>query len=151
MSHSLIQVLTWIFLALLWIFFIRAIRAVWVEVRQQRKALEEAADRLNRASGSRLAPLKLRIIDPEDLAGTSFEIVDNATIGRANTCTIPIDFDDFSSSVHARIFVKDDKLWIEDLQSTNGTFVNEKEVSRPTSIERGDIVQVGNTVFEVYR
>jgi pSer/pThr/pTyr-binding forkhead associated (FHA) protein len=151
MSHSLIQVLTWIFLAVLWIFFIRAIRIVWVEVKQQRKALEDAADRLAKASGSRLAPLKFRIIDPEDLAGTSFELVDNATIGRSNTCTIPIGFDDFSSAVHARIFVKDDKLLIEDLQSTNGTFVNEKEVVRPTSIERGDIVQVGNTIFEVYR
>ncbi len=122
-----------------------------MEVRHQKISLQEAADEVKASSGSTLSPLKLKIIDPEDLAGRSFEITDETTIGRSPGCGVPIDFDDFSSSIHARMFVKDSKLWIEDLGSTNGTFVNEREVLRPVMVKRGDIIQVGNTLFEVYR
>ncbi len=151
MPPALIHALTWIFLGLLWLFFLRAIRAVWVEVRQQRRSFEEAAEEVKKASGSNLSPLKLRIVEPQDIAGTSYELKEETTIGRSPGCGVPIEFDDFASGIHARIFVRDNKLWIEDLESTNGTFLNEREVLRPVQLKRGDIVQAGNTLFEVYR
>jgi pSer/pThr/pTyr-binding forkhead associated (FHA) protein len=70
------------------------------------------------------------------------------TIGRAAGCNIVID-DHFVSSVHTRIFQRDDTWMIEDLGSTNGTYLNRRKVTGPSVIHKGDQVQVGNVVLEV--
>lgn len=49
---------------------------------------------------------------------------------------------------HARLFVRDDAYYIEDLGSTNGTFVNEVEIARPTQLRNGDLVRCGGAVFK---
>jgi pSer/pThr/pTyr-binding forkhead associated (FHA) protein len=59
--------------------------------------------------------------------------------------------DTFVSQLHARLFAREDKLYLEDLGSTNGTTLNRKPVSAPVEIRRGDRIQVGKTVFEVVR
>ncbi len=53
--------------------------------------------------------------------------------------------------LHARLFRRDGRLWVEDLGSTNGTFVNRKKVAAPVALRRGDRLQVGTTVLEVTR
>jgi pSer/pThr/pTyr-binding forkhead associated (FHA) protein len=62
---------------------------------------------------------------------------------------VPIDYDTYSSSLHARLFRLDGDLWAEDLGSTNGTWVNTVRIDERTRLEKGDLVQVGGTVFEV--
>ena len=65
---------------------------------------------------------------------------------------MPLAFDTFVSQVHARAFDRDGTLWVEDLGSRNGTFVNGEQVHEPTQVcARATRVQVGETVLEVDR
>jgi pSer/pThr/pTyr-binding forkhead associated (FHA) protein len=59
--------------------------------------------------------------------------------------------DTFVSQVHARVSERDGTLWVEDVGSTNGTFVNEKRIDNPVKLKRGDLVRVGETVLQAER
>ena len=65
--------------------------------------------------------------------------------------SIDLAFDTFVSQVHARAFDRDGALWVEDLGSRNGTFVNEQPVHEPTYAGKGARIRVGETVLEVDR
>ena len=64
-----------------------------------------------------------RVIDPPQRRGRVFELGDEVTVGRSPGCAVPLDDDTFASSIHARVFRRSGELWIEDLGSTNGTFL----------------------------
>jgi pSer/pThr/pTyr-binding forkhead associated (FHA) protein len=53
--------------------------------------------------------------------------------------------------LHARLFRHNDQLWVEDLGSTNGTYVNSEKISQAIRLGKGDQLQIGATVFEVTR
>ena len=72
------------------------------------------------------------------------------TIGRSDACDLRVD-DTYLSSRHARVANDDGDLSIEDLGSTNGTYVNQELVRGRVHLERGDVVQVGGALFEVVR
>jgi pSer/pThr/pTyr-binding forkhead associated (FHA) protein len=91
----------------------------------------------------------VRIVEPAERQGQEFELGDELTIGRAAGCRVSIPEDTFISQVHARVFRRDGDLWLEDLGSTNGTLLNDKRVSAPVVIRRGDYLKVGKTVLEV--
>ena len=59
--------------------------------------------------------------------------------------------DQFVSTVHARVFRRGDEVFVEDLGSRNGTFVNGQQVDGTTRLRRGDRVQFGQTVAELLR
>ncbi len=59
--------------------------------------------------------------------------------------------DTFTSSVHARVYRRNGELWLEDLGSTNGTWLNDARVSEPERLQRGDHVKIGSTILEVAR
>jgi pSer/pThr/pTyr-binding forkhead associated (FHA) protein len=69
-------------------------------------------------------------------------------VGRAAGCQITLD-DDYASQLHARIFRRDGTLYIEDLGSTNGTYLNTRKVSAPMALKRGDRLKIGATVMEL--
>ena len=69
-------------------------------------------------------------------------------VGRSPDADITID-DPYSSEFHARVGLQDDKVVVHDLGSTNGTYVNGRRVTSPTSVTRGDTVQIGKTALEV--
>lgn len=144
---------------LIWLFFLRVIRAVWVEVRppRQRDQVAVAAPVPGVATGTPKAPgrgrsqrLNLRVVEPEAERGEVFELPDEVTVGRAAGCGVRVT-DSYTSNLHARVYRRDGVLWIEDLGSTNGTWVNAERVVSPVRLGRGDLVQVGGTVFEVQR
>ena len=136
---------------LLWLFFMWVVRAVWVEVRplKRRRRRGRDADPVTSGKGGRGRHLQLHVIRPEDQAGRVYEIGDEVTVGRAPGCGVPIEYDTYSSNLHARLFRLDGNLWAEDLGSTNGTWVNTVRLTERTKLEKGDLLQVGGTVFEV--
>lgn len=69
-------------------------------------------------------------------------------IGRSPDADIQIS-DPYSSEFHARVGIQDGQVVVHDLGSTNGTYVNGRRVTSPTSVSRGDTVQIGKTILEV--
>ena len=136
---------------LLWLFFMWVVRAVWVEVKPLKRRRRRGDDADPVVDGRRRGAkqLRLHVIRPEDQAGRTYDIGDEVTVGRAPGCGVPIDYDTYSSSLHARLFRLDGQLWAEDLGSTNGTWVNTVRIDDRTRLEKGDLLQVGGTVFEV--
>ena len=70
------------------------------------------------------------------------------TLGRAAGCQVTID-DTYASQLHARVFQRDGQIFVEDIGSTNGTYLNRKKVTGPMVVQRGDQLQIGNTVLEL--
>lgn len=70
-------------------------------------------------------------------------------IGRGKLAQIRLQHDESVSNIHARIFRKEEKWWVEDLQSTNGTFLNEEPIVTPTIIVAGDQITCGKTTIEI--
>ena len=78
--------------------------------------------------------------------GTEFDIGDSATMGRAPSSEIPIE-DPFASSAHARIFPRGQFMYIEDMGSTNGTYLNGRQLRRPEQLKTADTVRIGETEY----
>ena len=148
--HALLEILKYFLLALLWLFFVYATRIVWVELRRSRSDGSPAPDAPPVAS-DRAVPLRLRVLDPPHRRGRVFEVGDEVTLGRSPGCAVYLDDDTFTSSVHARVYRRFGELWLEDLQSTNGTFLNDEKLEEPTRIQRGDRIKIGSTILEVAR
>lgn len=90
----------------------------------------------------------LVVLAPPELLGRRYQLAQELTLGRAAGCQITLD-DTYVSQLHARIFRAEDVLYVEDLGSTNGTYLNRNKVSGPLLLEVGDQVQVGSTIFEL--
>ena len=153
MPDQLLNLLKLFLLLLLYLFFLRVVRAVWTEVTPP-KAVESPAkpkrDRAaRRASGTRKhGPLVLRLVAPPELKGRSFPLGEEVTVGRAAGCQVTID-DTYASQLHARVFLREGQVFVEDLGSTNGTYLNRRKVTGPMQLQRGDKLQIGNTVLEL--
>jgi hypothetical protein len=94
--------------------------------------------------------LALEFIEPLDHAGERIEVDVAVTIGRSADCDLQV-ADTYLSSRHARLANDNGDLTIEDLGSTNGTYVNQELIQGRLLLEKGDIVQVGGVLFEVVR
>lgn len=125
------------------LFFLRILRVASV---QSRPVDTESAGGRRRRSGR----LALEYIEPLDLAGERVEVDLAVTIGRSADCDLQI-ADTYLSSRHARLANDNGDLTIEDLGSTNGTYVNQELIQGRLLLEKGDIVQVGGVLFEVVR
>ncbi len=157
MSDQLLFVLKLCLLALLYLFFFRVVRAVWAELRTPSPAAGVPAavapstprrrDRRAQAKAAK-AQRQLVVVEPLAQAGRSYALDNEASIGRAAGCQITLD-DTYSSQIHARVFTRDDQWLVEDLGSTNGTWLNRHKVSGPMVLQRGDRLQIGNTVMEL--
>ena len=91
------------------------------------------------------------VVSEGPLRGTTLPLSSSAIlIGRAPSCTLVLD-DDYSSSRHARIFPSGDQWILEDLGSTNGTFIGAQRVTTPTPLVPGVQVRIGQSVVELQR
>jgi len=101
----------------------------------------------SRASGRRV-PTTLTVTEGS-LAGTTLTLMDNGVLlGRNPECTLVLD-DDFASGRHARIFRRDGSWFVEDLGSTNGTYLASRKLTAPMPVEVGSTLRIGKTVFEL--
>jgi FHA domain len=125
------------------LFFARVLRVAMV---QAKPVDGEATTRRRRRSRS----LGLEFIEPADQRGERIDVDVAVVIGRSSECDIFL-HDNYLSSRHARVANDDGDLSVEDLGSTNGTYVNQQLVRGRVTLEKGDIVQVGGVLFEVVR
>ncbi|MDQ2728476.1 MAG: FHA domain-containing protein, partial [Actinomycetota bacterium] len=94
---------------------------------------------------------QLEISDPPERAGQRFDLGSELTVGRAPGCGVSLPEDTFVSQLHARVFRRDGELFVEDLGSTNGTFVNDNKVSAPVALRDGDRLKTGRTTMVLAR
>jgi pSer/pThr/pTyr-binding forkhead associated (FHA) protein len=146
-------------LALLWLFVFAALRVIRLDVYGPRvpKASRPAAQpapakpAARPASKGRSKLPRHLVISAGSLAGTTIEL-DEApvTIGRAPESTLVLT-DDYASSHHARLVPRDGQWLVEDLGSTNGTYLDKTKVTAPTPVPPGAKVRIGKTVLELRR
>lgn len=163
MAAPLLTVLKYFLLALLWLFFLRVLRAVWTEVRHQNARTPPAPVHAPAASPGPAWPpppraeswpdssLNLSVVEPAEHRGRTFPLSEEVTVGRSPGCGVALPDDSFTSSLHARLWRQDGQVWVEDLGSTNGTYLNRRKLTAPARLSRGDRLQVGHTVMEVGR
>lgn len=78
--------------------------------------------------------------------GERVDVGDGITLGRSPTADLQID-DPFASSAHARIFLRGEFMYIEDMGSTNGTFLNGRQLHKPEQLKVADIIRIGDTEY----
>ena len=157
------------FLAVLWLFVIAAVGVVRTDLfgnaassvssrrqaRKQRQARPRPAQppkppRPQRSRNPRSAPQQL-LVTAGVLAGTTLGLTDQQiTIGRADDATLVL-ADDYASTRHARLFPQDGQWLVEDLGSTNGTYLDRQKVTQPTPVPIGVPIRIGKTVLELRR
>ncbi len=113
-------------------------------------APEAPPTRTPRSARSGSGPRRL-VVTEGPLRGTIVPLGTSAVlIGRAPSNTLVLD-DDYSSSRHARVFPQDGQWFVEDLGSTNGTFVADQRVESAVPLPTGTPVRVGQSVLELQR
>jgi hypothetical protein len=136
------------FLVLLYLFIWRIVRTASRDLRlpQESFILAPSAGGVQSARpGPRTG--RLIVVKSPDLGdGEQFEL-DSAqlTIGRGRQNDISIGSDEYASARHARFEPRQDGVWVQDLGSTNGTFLNGARLDRPRRLTQGDVVRVGET------
>jgi FHA domain-containing protein len=138
------------FLVLLYVFIWRIVRSASRDFRgdaAQESVLIPPAE----AAALGLAPQRVRarlvVVDSPALERGEEILVDSlpVALGRGGQNDVPLDGDDFTSARHARFESRRDGVWVEDLGSTNGTFVNGRQITRPLQLEVDDTVRIGDT------
>lgn len=91
---------------------------------------------------------KVVMIKSETQQGTELEVEDVTVLGRSAEADVLLD-DPYASEFHMRLVAQENGMVLHDLGSTNGTYINGRRVTAPTTLRRGDTIQVGKTVMEV--
>ena len=154
--ESVLLILKIAFLVLLYLFVLRVIRSAGREQQapsQDSMILTPAAASaagLRRSSPARRSVRLVVQRSPSLDPGAVFP-VDSApvTVGRGGQNDLVLDGDEFASSRHARIEARGDGVWVQDLDSTNGTFVNGARVVGAERMSPGDVLRVGETDLRV--
>jgi len=158
MSDLLVLGLKLLFLALLWLFVLFAVNVIRTDL-FGRKVDAAAVGTLDAASAvpppaaspkrrgraARRLPTTLRLT-AGTIAGASLPLGDTILIGRSPDATLDL-HDQYMSTRHAVITRTGSGFVLEDLGSTNGTFVNERRITTPTPITPSDTIRIGRTTM----
>jgi len=137
------------FLVLLYLFIWRIVRTASRDLRLPQESFILAPSGVAGVHSSPRGPHTGRLVvvkSPDLEEGEDFDL-DSAqlTIGRGRQNDIPIATDEYASARHARFEPRQDGVWVQDLGSTNGTYLNGTRLDRPRRLTQGDIVRVGET------
>lgn len=152
MPEAVLDILKYFFLFLIFLFLARAVKAMFLEIsgpRAQRSAPVAAPSPGVAPRPAARAPEKMAVTAPGSKP-RMFDIGDELIVGRADKCHVVIS-DSYASQIHARIFRRQDAVYIEDMGSTNGTYLNRRKVTSPLQVSRGDTARIGKTEMEFRR
>jgi FHA domain-containing protein len=145
------------FLVLLYLFVVRVIRSAGREKdtapSQDSMILTPAAAAAAGLRRGRSARKAVRLVverSPSLEEGNAFQLNSApVTLGRGGQNDLVLDGDEFASARHARIEVRGDGVWVQDLDSTNGTYVNGSRVAGAQRLDPGDLLRVGETDLRI--
>jgi hypothetical protein len=154
MSPFILSVLKYALLVLLYFFVIRAIRSVVADVSGRRgRARSEprpAAAPSRTPSRGKRPPSSIVVHGADGERPSTIRLDGPVDVGRAPSCALTVD-DTYVSQHHARFFARDGGWYLEDMGSTNGTYLNDQRVTQPAEVHAGDVVRLGKTVLELRR
>ena len=138
------------FLVLLYLFIWRIVRTASRDLRLPQESFvlgPQQAAAVGLGQQPKLAMGRLIVLKSSALEENTEFVLDSTgiSIGRGAPNEVRLDGDEFASAQHARVKPRRDGVWIEDVGSTNGTFVNGVRLSRPRKLALGDLVRVGET------
>lgn len=135
MPDIILALLRIIFLGLVYLFVWQVARAIGAHL--------GISLRRNRREGTKVVMIK-----SETQQGAELEVEDVTVLGRSPEADVLLD-DPYASEFHMRLVAQENGMVLHDLGSTNGTYINGRRVTAPTTLRRGDTIQVGKTVMEV--
>jgi pSer/pThr/pTyr-binding forkhead associated (FHA) protein len=157
MSEIALTVLKVLFLALLWLFIASAVsvirsdlfgRTVPMPDQPGGQELEQPAPPPKKTKRTRGAP-RILMITQGSQAGQSAELADGVIlIGRGADAQLSLD-DDYVSTRHARVVSGENGIYLEDLGSTNGSYVNNQRITAPTTVTLSDTIRIGRTTMRL--
>ena len=157
MSEIALLIIKVVFLALLWLFILSAVSVIRSDLfgktvrasdQPQPQELETPAPPPRKAKRQRGQP-RVFTISQGNQAGLSADLAGGVImIGRSADCQLILD-DDYVSTRHARVVGAPTGIYIEDLGSTNGTYVNGQRITAPTTITLADTVRIGKTMLRL--
>ena len=154
MPPFVLDVLKYAFLALLYFFVYQALRSPALDLagggRRASRADGPAVSprEARRARGRTKTPRKLLVVDGGGGKPGTIRLEEALHVGRAEACQIRLG-DTYISQFHARLFPRDGTWYIEDLGSTNGTYLNQRKLTGPSEVHAGDVVRLGKTTLEL--
>ncbi len=136
-----ILILRYGIIALLYAFLMTVLYLAWRDLRSVARGAEQPSR----------APGQLVVVDGADTglrAGDRFPLQPVTSLGRdlSNTIVLP---DAFASTSHALLSYRDGEWWLEDLDSHNGTFLNQVRITQPTVVREGDLIRVGQVLMRL--
>jgi FHA domain len=139
-----------LFLVLLYLFIWRIVRSATRDLRLPQESFvlgPDAAAALGGGGRPTLASGRLVVLKSPALEHGDDLVLDSAplTVGRGEQNDVELRGDDFASAEHARFEPRRDGVWLTDVGSTNGTFVNGTRLERPRRLTPGDVIRIGNT------
>jgi hypothetical protein len=143
------------FLAVLYLFLLWVARSAMRDLRRyEGSSVAEPVEAPNPVRSRRAGPDLRAGVSPrlEVVAamghepGTTFDVGEGATLGRSNGADIRVD-DPFASSAHARIFSRGDFLYVEDMGSTNGTYLNGRQLRTAERLKMADVIRIGDSEY----
>lgn len=157
MSEIALTIIKVAFLALLWLFILSAVSVIRSDLfgkpirasdQPQPQELETPPPPSRKGRRQRGEP-RVFMISQGNQAGLSAELAGGVImIGRGADCQLILD-DDYVSTRHARVVATPDGIYVEDLGSTNGTYVNGQRITAPTTITLADSVRIGKTMMKL--
>lgn len=132
-------------LALLWLFVLAAVRTIRVDLwgRPAERAAKAHKPKQHKGPAHKL------VVTEGPLQGTTVALTNQpVTLGRGDGCTLVL-ADDYASTSHARLVQDGDGWVLEDLGSTNGTYLGKTRITRPVPVPLKTPIRIGKTVFEL--
>jgi pSer/pThr/pTyr-binding forkhead associated (FHA) protein len=150
-TDETLLILKLVFLVLLYGFILLVVRTATKDIggAPQESIILGAAEaaKLREELGARPARFVV-LAGPGVKKGTRVEVEGSLILGRDADSGLRLDGDDYASAQHARLEARTDGAWVEDLNSTNGTFVNGKRVTAER-LKAGDVIRVGQTELKL--